>query len=645
MRRFACSERNPTMSQAVLDEPQQITESDAVVPTPIDVDRWLPTIVLLGALLSAACVFAWFCQHSHELWWRMGHDRHAHYMYGLNLAMDLRSGDIVRLLSDFDKIRVWGPLHPALVAIIQTIAGPDHRLTVLPSLAGWVLAIWCAFLIPRRMLTNGGNAAGLLAACLVLVSPAHRAFATDCMYESLGGGLSLAVVYFYLVTVQERTRRSAVLLGLALSALFLHKYNYWLLVAMGLVLGEFARQPWVWLQYAWSLRDRLPRWIVAELKQPLNYVAALLGGAALFVAITGGGVISIAGRDLSIQEPHNLVHAAYLALFARWVWWYRDAGRAWMAALPETVHGVLVWHGGVIAVWFLMPKRLSYFIWFLSPFNRDQQRESVPFMHGLPYYLQAVQDDYLTWNGGIYLVLGALALFILAWRQLKPGGAMPLFFLLIAAYLSCQHPMLKHRFIHSWIAMTFVLGSVGLVHTAQSLASLLSERARPWAAGITCAAMSGLLSMTLLDPGHAQEGGIKGPTLETSPLRITDTYLPSLADASQPTIVSNVSARYLWTWTFIEQHHHHRMAAEIKHFKSFEHDPEPAKRWLESTRSDVLVLIDIHPGTVFDSRSDEYVDLAAFHQALAAQTTWTQTQRWVMPEGVTITVWRNTAIR
>src|SRR5438132_1299884 len=83
-------------------------------------------------------------------------------------------------------------------------------------------------LIPRRLLTSGGNFAGLLAAFLVAVSPAHRAFATDCMYESLGAGLSLAVIYLYLVTLQEGSRRAAIGLGLALTVLFLHKYNYWL---------------------------------------------------------------------------------------------------------------------------------------------------------------------------------------------------------------------------------------------------------------------------------------------------------------------------------------------------------------------------------------------------------------------------------
>ena len=37
----------------------------------------------------------------------------------------------------------------------------------------------------------------------ILASPAHRAFGTDIMLESLGGCLSIMVLYFYLAAVQD----------------------------------------------------------------------------------------------------------------------------------------------------------------------------------------------------------------------------------------------------------------------------------------------------------------------------------------------------------------------------------------------------------------------------------------------------------
>jgi len=602
--------------------------------------RWLSPLVLCAAALLGAFVYYGFCQHSRDLWWWMGHDRHTHYMFGLNLALDIRTGELGRLFHDFDRMRVWPPLQPLLIALVELIGGPNHQLAVLPSLAGWVLTMWCAFLIPRRLLTTGGDFAGLIAAFLVTVSPAHRAFATDVMHEGLGAGLSLAIFYLYLATLQEQSRRYAIGLGLTLSALFFHKYNYWALVCFGLIAGKFLRQPKAWLQFGLSLcrRDRLPAWIVGEFKQPLNYIALIFASAAAYVAITGGGVVTLGGRDISLTEPHNFVHFAYIALFLRAAWWWFKAGQAWSLAWPATLRPVLLVHGSAMALWFLMPKRLSYFLWYLGPTNNDQVRESLTFMHGLPTYIQGAQEDYLTLPWGLYLLVGLVFLALVSWPKFKPGAAALFCFLLIATYLTCQHPMVKHRLMHSWIAMSFVLAAAGAVFAVQEAVTLISRDWRPWAAALCCAILIGLHVPGLFEEGRAQEGGLK--PREPSPLKITDTYLPALADAENPTIVSNVSTRFLWTWTFIEYHHHQNMSGEIKNFKSFEGHPEVAKRWLETTRSDALVLIDIKPQTMYDWPTKEYVNLAAFHQALGEQNAWTQTERWDLPEGVSITIWR-----
>ncbi len=393
-------------------------------------------------------------------------------------------------------------------------------------------------------------------------------------------------------------------------------------------------------------RDRLPARLLGELRQPLNYIALAFVGAAIAVIVSGGWIIALGRWTMSAQEPHNFVHFAFIAFFLRVAWWWRKTGRAWsQEAMPATLRTTLLWHLSAVAVWFLMPKRLSYFLWYLGPTNDDQKRESVPFMHGLPTYVQGLQEDYLPLSWGIYLFAGisVLGLIVLALalfnpRMMKPGAAALLFFYVVAAYLTCQHPMLKNRFMHSWIAAGWIIGSIGLIYCVQALAGLIGPAWRPRAAFYVSAVFLALHGPAFLEPGHAQEGGLK-PSLP-SPLCITDTYLPALADAKNPTILSNVSARFLWTWTFIEANHHQNMAAEIKNFKSFEGNPAEAIHWLETTRSDALVLIDIRPGTTFDWKTDEYVDLAAFHEALAGQSTWMLGERWQMPKGVSITLWR-----
>ena len=605
-------------------------------------DRLLRAFVLVAAVALAAFAYAGFWPQAHDLWWWIAHDRHAHYMNGLDIAFDLRTGSLGRLFHDLDRLRVWGPLHAVLVALVELVGGPDRRLAVLPSVAGYALTIWCAFLLPRRLLASGGNAAGLLAAFLVAASPAHRAYATDCMYESLGAGLTLACLYLYLVALQDRTRRAAVLLAAALTLLFLHKYNYWLLVLFGLVLGEFARAPRGWLLYARSLcrRDRLPRWMLGELKQPLNYVAAAFAVAALVVVKTGGTTIAWGRWNVSLQTPHNFAHLAYVAFFLRLLLWWRKDGAAWSLGLPPALRTVLAGHGWFVAAWFLLPKRLSFFLWYVSPANHEGNAEA-SFLNGLPFYLRGLREDYLPLSWGLPLFAAMLVVGVAAVRRMRPGAAALVAFFLVAAYLTCKHPMLKNRHMHSWVAAGWVVGAAGLVYAARRLAAFASGGLRPWAAGLAAASLVALHAPGLLSPGHAQEGGLKAEL--PSPLRIPETYLPALADAEYPTILGNVPARFLVAWTYIEEYKSLRFASELKNFRAYESDPEPARRWLEAARSDALVLIDVRPGTAFDWPTDETVSLATFHEALAEQSAWVLDRNWELPEGVAITLWRKRA--
>jgi hypothetical protein len=157
-----------------------------------DLVRLHPTAVAAAVLCVLAVLaglqLALFWPEADQLWWRMTHDRSAHYLNGLNLALDARSADLPQFIHDLDAMRVWGPLHPALLAVVQLCAGPNFRLAVLPSLLGWVGTAWFGFLVARRMVTQHGTAAGLIAATLIAVSPAHRAFATDNMLQSVLAG-------------------------------------------------------------------------------------------------------------------------------------------------------------------------------------------------------------------------------------------------------------------------------------------------------------------------------------------------------------------------------------------------------------------------------------------------------------------------
>lgn len=221
-------------------------------------DRFILLFVVIAAAMIAGLAFAQFWPNSDHLFYDMTHDRNAHYYQGLSMALNLKHGDVAGFVHDIESCRVWGILHPAVVALIQFIAGPNVKLGVLPSVCGWFGAAVFAFLLAGRTCPHAGAWAGVCAAALVLASPAHRAYATDIMLESCGACLTLAALYAYLVWVQEPSRRSATWLAVAASLLFFAKYNYWLLVVLALAANEACRQPQL-LMTAWSrLRDNGP---------------------------------------------------------------------------------------------------------------------------------------------------------------------------------------------------------------------------------------------------------------------------------------------------------------------------------------------------------------------------------------------------
>jgi hypothetical protein len=53
----------------------------------------------------------------------------------------LRQGNLPQFFANLEKGKVWPPVHGLLVAAVVAAAGPDYRLAVLPSLAGWIMTV------------------------------------------------------------------------------------------------------------------------------------------------------------------------------------------------------------------------------------------------------------------------------------------------------------------------------------------------------------------------------------------------------------------------------------------------------------------------------------------------------------------------
>ena len=312
---------------------------------------------------------------------------------------------------------------------------------------------------------QGGVLAGLVAALFVIASPAHRAYATDIMLESIGGCLTLGVLYCYLVLVQSQSQApwTGRCLGLALTALFLHKYNYWTLTVMALVATEFSTYPHERVHFIWSTVKAIdwPRRLLGQFCRPLNYVLIVILGGAAVLMLHGDHPFPWRGQEVMLYPPHNVIHAAYIVFFLRIVWWWRQEGLDWSRGLDVRVRQLITWHAWPVAGWFLLPKHLSYFVWFLSPANAGaEQRSSL--LEGLAFYTPCVIRDYHQAFGWAVLAGVLVIAALVASRRLSPGGQVILWLFLLGAVLTALHPNHKSRYVHSWLAAGWVAAGIAL---------------------------------------------------------------------------------------------------------------------------------------------------------------------------------------
>jgi hypothetical protein len=557
----------------------------------------------------------------------------------------VRQGQCLRLLDHLNQASVWPPLHGVLAAGVLLVGGLDYRLAVLPSLVAWAGAVLLAFLVARRAAARGGTVAGLVAAFFLLSSPSHRAYATDIMLESLGACLSLLAVYCYLVTVQApaAARWPGRCLGLALTALFLHKYNYWLLVVLALLGAEVLARPGL----CWEIvRDAVRgtdwrRWAAGQARHPLTWILALLLLACAAIAAHGDRPVTVGGHSVSLYPPHNVLHAAYIVLFLRLVSWWRGGGREWVGRLDGRVRQVVLWHLWPAAVWLLLPKHPSNFLWYLSLANADSTQKFA-LVPGLTEYRRWAVEEYhaTTWGAAVAAVLCGAGL--LAGRSLRPGGRAVLLLFVLAAVLSVAHPNRKARNLHSWLAAGWVTAGLGAAALVCGRRTERFPRVRPW---LTVGVVAGVGCLTLPAlgrPAHAPEGGPHPdrPAL----LAPVEFYLPELDRARRVTILTTVPLKPLTQWTALQRYGRlDRLEENWYGFAGAGRDNRQGfAHWLRTTDCDTLIFLDqLGPTAPGWQEMPECATAAQVRDLLPAQQEFRLLTECAFPEnGCRVQVWK-----
>jgi hypothetical protein len=332
----------------------------------------------------------------------------------------------------------------------------------------------------------------------------------------------------------------------------------------------------------------------------LNYVLALLVGLLVFLVMSGGQTVTVANAAVSFRSPHNLLQVAFVVLVLRFILWWRREGHTWSAQLTSRFRQLVFWHGLPIAVWFLLPKRLGYWLWYLAA-NKGDRPDDDP-LAGISFYLSSSVTDYHLSLWSAALAAGLFLVAVLSWQRLRPGAHAVLFLVLLAAVLTVPHPNRKSRFLHSWIAAGWVGAGAGVAVLLHTRATSRLRHAQPVVAtgivgGLALAHAPGLLA-----PGHSPERGHHDYlNMPATTCDLADFYLPRLSQSRQTVFFSTVEMKYLIRWSFLERYRQRdRIEVDLKGFGSSpEENRQCFEKWLATTTCDTVVFVDLPPGSYF----------------------------------------------
>jgi hypothetical protein len=589
-----------------------------------------------------------YVSHLDLRWSSIYHDRNAHYQAALCIACELRQGHIGRALLDLDAASVaWPVLHPLLLGLILTVVGPIPEAAVLPSLCGWMLTAVLAFWLVRRLGGPSGPIGGLVTVGLILTSPALRVMATDVMLESLGLGLTLTAVVAYAAWVQHPTSKHACWLGAALSALFLHKYNYWGLVIFSLGIHEAIRNRKIVLQYTAQILNYIidKKFIVRQSKSLVNYLIFALLILSLIIVYCDGISMTIFGYRIGIQRPRLLIQAAYILSLIRLGMWWSTRGRYTVeqqCGLPQ--RKLLEWATIPPLLWLALPFRLQFFVWYAGPGN-DPGILHHTFWQKCHYYFDGIYNNYFIhyWVAITSCILSAIGMAHIILRNHNKlwKWIIPLLFI-VSCILTLLHPNEQMRFVHTWFPLFWLMSGIGFATLMNGIIRIIPPFINTVLASAAVLLIIGGILAGMLEPPQVRPEFGRGYGNPSQSLRsVYNAYLYHLSGQEETTILCNLPEAS-WRWPFLERFgHKNGLRHNLREIGCF--DPvslADARRWLAATTSQTIVYVEIPPYSPLYEPPPQGRDNSAIKVALLEQDRFRQVHAITLPHLGTVSIWR-----
>lgn len=181
--------------------------------------------------------------------------------------------------------------------------------------------------------------------------------------------------------------------------------------------------------------------------------AALVFCLVLYLYHRGPTSIVLFGHAVRLYPPENLVTVTYAILYARFVLSWRKHRRVWDAALGGAGRALFYWHLAPILISFLLPKRLSAFVWFVGPANATTGFDPIG---GVVLYWHAFAEGFSATPWAAVLTLLLFAVGLLRLKNFSPDGRAAFALALVGFAGVVIHPKHQGRFLASWLFAVWI---------------------------------------------------------------------------------------------------------------------------------------------------------------------------------------------
>ena len=282
-------------------------------------------------------------------------DLAAHLIDGWTDYHLLATGRLHSLAGDLWMQGYWPPGLSLFQMPFYLLLGGGMASGLWSSAAAFVLVAALGSAALLKQWGKSGLAAASVFVALLVSSPFILAYASVTMTEMPGALAQVAVVAAYTAWCRRPDTSRARLFAVSLTTLFFVKYNYFVMLAVPLVVLEWLERTSGWpaarrLTTAWTTLRRLAS------SRAVIFAALYLTALGLILA-TGGFETRVLGQRISVRSIGSSGHGFLYILLLR-VWYLYAKGRIdsrRLYALDTRIQPLLVWFVAPVTVWLATP--------------------------------------------------------------------------------------------------------------------------------------------------------------------------------------------------------------------------------------------------------------------------------------------------